>query len=241
MSEPVRWREAGGGASSDVRELLRRAPRPRPMTAEQRARTAAKVAAVAALPATAGSAWLGGKVLGAKGLAILAAFGLLGVGLGVAVFALSGQHVVDTSPTVTTTHPSARPSTQPPDPLAPEPTPSAPLLPAALASTSKPTIVAPTVVPSTSASVDTLAQEAAILERARAAIGTDPAAALAACNEHQKGFPGGQLAAERELLAIDALGRLGRRADAKRRGEAFVAANPKSLYVERVRKLIDGL
>ena len=91
------------------------------------------------------------------------------------------------------------------------------------------------------ASADTLPAETAMLEKARGVIGSDPAAALAVCDAHRKAYPRGKLSAERELLAIDALRRLGRGDEAKRRGEAFIAGNPQSLYVERVRKLIEGL
>ena len=80
-----------------------------------------------------------------------------------------------------------------------------------------------------------------MLERAREKLGSDPAAALAELDAHAAKFPSGQLGSERELLAIDAQKRLGRNAEAKKRGEAFIARNPKSLYAERVRKLIDGL
>jgi hypothetical protein len=61
---------------------------------------------------------------------------------------------------------------------------------------------------------------------------------LAAADAHRKKFPSGQLAADREYLAIRALKKLGRDDDARARGEAFLAKYPQSPYALYVRKLI---
>lgn len=52
---------------------------------------------------------------------------------------------------------------------------------------------------------NTLAQEAALLERAVKAVRQNPAGALVALDEHQVRFPNGQLAAEARRLRLDAL------------------------------------
>ena len=80
-----------------------------------------------------------------------------------------------------------------------------------------------------------------MLERARASLGASPAGALAITEEHAARFPGGKLAVERELLAIDALRRLGRAGEARARGEALLSRARGGLYEERIRKLLDDL
>ena len=243
----ARWRDGGDGAPGGARDLLAAARRPRPMSGEERARSAARVAAIAAFPVATGAAvaskWAGGKIL-----ALFAGFGLLGAGVGLTLFLLGGpKTTVDTSkPVVTST---ARVSSEPAaltasvtasvtSPVTPTPTPSATVT---ATGTGTGAATAPKPSASASAAGDSLVAETAILEKARGLIGSDPAAALAVCEAHRKEYPAGKLSAERELLAIDALKRLGRNAEARQRGEAFIANNPKSLYIERVRKLIEGL
>jgi hypothetical protein len=95
--------------------------------------------------------------------------------------------------------------------------------------------------PAEAPSPDPLAEEAALLERARASLGGSPAEALALTGEHASRFPAGKLGMEREIVAIDALRRLGRRDEARARGEALRARVQGSLYEDRVRKLLEGL
>ncbi|MBN2193614.1 MAG: hypothetical protein JW751_12425 [Polyangiaceae bacterium] len=82
-----------------------------------------------------------------------------------------------------------------------------------------------------------IADEAALLERARSALGSSPAIALSLTEEHRSAFPSGQLSAERELVAIDALERLGRSAEARRRAAPLLAA-PNGPYARRVRRIL---
>jgi hypothetical protein len=63
--------------------------------------------------------------------------------------------------------------------------------------------------------------EAALLERARDALNVNPAAALALTRDHDRRFPRGVLAQESEVIAIEALKRMGREADAARRTAEF--------------------
>src|SRR4029077_4348596 len=75
----------------------------------------------------------------------------------------------------------------------------------------------------TTTSGDTLAREIALIDAARANLATAPAPALATLETHRREFPSGQLAAEREFLAVEAL--LGaRRTDEARRRAAELAS-----------------
>jgi type IV secretory pathway VirB10-like protein len=78
------------------------------------------------------------------------------------------------------------------------------------------------------------ASEGALLHRAHAVIATDPRQALALTVEHSRRFPNGMLAQEREVIAIEALARLGRAGDARARAAAFFATYPGSAYRRRV-------
>jgi hypothetical protein len=85
--------------------------------------------------------------------------------------------------------------------------------------------------------VDPLAAEAELLLRARGLLDADPAAALDVAEQHARAFTSGQLGAERELIAIDALRRLGQDRDARQRAAALIASQPGSMYVRRARHL----
>lgn len=82
-----------------------------------------------------------------------------------------------------------------------------------------------------------LTREARILEAARSVLVSDPAQALEITQEHGSFFPRGQLSDERELIATDALLRLGRRNEAWQRAEPRLLQSPKSLYAKRLRQL----
>lgn len=70
--------------------------------------------------------------------------------------------------------------------------------------------------------------ESALLEQARAALARNPERALALTREHQRRFPQGALAQEREVIAIHALEGLNRQRDAQRRAQGFEASFPGS-------------
>lgn len=95
----------------------------------------------------------------------------------------------------------------------------------------------PSAGPSEEPSSDDLMIEAALLERARRDIATQPRRALDTAREHLARFPRGQLAAERELIAVEALIHLGRFPEARRRARPLSRTG---LYAERVRSLLDG-
>lgn len=82
---------------------------------------------------------------------------------------------------------------------------------------------------------DTLAEEHAALEVARAALaGRQAAKALAALSSHRERFPRGVLSEEREALTVLALEVAGRRAEADEAARAFLSRFPNSLHAPAV-------
>lgn len=88
-----------------------------------------------------------------------------------------------------------------------------------------------------SGAVDALAEEHALVQRARASLAHDPESSLLAAADHERRFADGQLAAEREFVRIKALVALGRRDEAAARGKRFLARFAASPYADRVRSL----
>jgi len=146
----------------------------------------------------------------------------------------------------------------PPDPAPPSSDASAvPVAPSESVSTPAPSLEPPLVpAPRTSADAhagapalpsattssppaSSLADEQALVDRARAALARGRAPdALAAVDEHQRRFPRGRLAEEREILAIQALVAAGRSADARLRAARFRTTFPKSLYLPSLGKIV---
>jgi hypothetical protein len=77
-----------------------------------------------------------------------------------------------------------------------------------------------------------------LLEAAQDKLASAPADALAKCDEHARAYPSGMLEAEREVLAVDALLRLGRRPEAEARAARFRASHPGSAYLRRLDTLL---
>lgn len=73
-----------------------------------------------------------------------------------------------------------------------------------------------------------------MLRGARLALEQEPRRALALTAEHKQRFPSGVLAQEREVIAIEALARLGRQDAARARADRFTADFPDSPHRERV-------
>lgn len=80
--------------------------------------------------------------------------------------------------------------------------------------------------------------EVELLKRAQLALGTNPGLALALTRTHEARFERAELDQEREMIAIDALRRLGRSEEARRRGEAFRARYPHSAHLHRLEGLL---
>jgi len=134
-----------------------------------------------------------------------------------------------------------------PEPV-PDAAPSASVLPA-------PPAAAASAIPVTSASAAESAgtspsasaaaaiakpSELSLLREAQKAVRSDPGKALALANRHARLYPGGLLAQEREVVAIQALASLGRAAEARARATRFQAAYPGSAYWPRIQHLLAG-
>lgn len=78
--------------------------------------------------------------------------------------------------------------------------------------------------------------ELQLLFEARKALPSQPAAALQLLDEHAARFRNGQLAPEREVLAIEALRKLGRKAEATERLKKFEARYPQSIHLRRLQE-----
>lgn len=83
--------------------------------------------------------------------------------------------------------------------------------------------------------------EPQLIERARKTLVTDPRRALALTEEYQRRFPKGTLGVEREVIALEALARLGQSAEARKRALSFEAKHPTSIHLPRVRALLARL
>jgi hypothetical protein len=76
--------------------------------------------------------------------------------------------------------------------------------------------------------------ELSLLKRAREASQANPAQALIITSQHAKLYPGGALEQEREVIAIDALLRLGKQAEAAQRAKQFQERYPGSAHARRL-------
>jgi len=76
--------------------------------------------------------------------------------------------------------------------------------------------------------------EAELLERAQAALRAEPARALALTREHRRRYPTGALVQEREVIAIEALRRLGRGRAASHKADVFDERYPGSVHHNRL-------
>jgi hypothetical protein len=132
---------------------------------------------------------------------------------------------VPTHSVVVLTVPVAPPATSPP--TDPEPAPAEPR-------PSKTKSVAPAKFVA-----DAYAKELRVLQPAQRAVARqDFASALASIAEHQRRFPSGRLAEEREALRVKALLGLGRGEDAQRAGAGFRKRFPRSALGRRLDKML---
>jgi hypothetical protein len=242
--EPPRWRADPARRPHGAALLLRGARRPQPPGNGELERLGARVAEIPRLSAA--------RARRGARLAAAAAAGVTLVALGTGVWAWRGKQRVVSAPTPTLW--AAAPATaQPPirtAVIAPAPAPEAAVVEAPPAA--RPTAarvqaphharparaqaVEPAAAPASNA--DTLAREIALVDAARANLGSAPARALTALDAHRREFPRGQLAAEREFLAVEALRRLDRIAEARARAAELEARYPSSSYAARAARLL---
>jgi len=80
--------------------------------------------------------------------------------------------------------------------------------------------------------------EASFLRRTQAALSRDPARALGMTARHAELYPRGFLLQERDVIAIDALVRLGRLDEARARAAEFHARYPQSAHASRIATIL---
>jgi hypothetical protein len=96
------------------------------------------------------------------------------------------------------------------------------------------------VAPPPTESASSLAEEHRLLRAARGALPADPGRALALTREHERRFPRGVLAQEREVIAIRAMALMGDRDGARKKAEGFDEAYPGSPHRDRVNEVTGG-
>jgi hypothetical protein len=101
---------------------------------------------------------------------------------------------------------------------------------------------APTLTPSNTSPGNSLAPERALLDVARSAFGRgDGNEALAALSRHEKLYPNGQLAEEREALAVRALVQTDRGDQARARASRFRKRYPTSVMLPAVEAALSAM
>ncbi|WP_437290216.1 hypothetical protein [Sorangium sp. So ce406] len=246
MSDPKRWILDSGSAPEGARELLLAASRPRPMTSAEFARTAARVAPLGTASAGAGATlpmWV-------KGIFVAVGLGIGGAGLYLALddgqragAPATAAQLADLPLEELLSRPSRGLSAPAPAKADPAPAPEAPRPAASVPRRELPKNTRPAApAPAEAAAIDSdeLLRESNLIDRARAAAAQDPDAALAAVSEHQREFPAGRLAEEREYVAIRALMRLGRVDEARARAASFLARYPSTSYADRVNRAVSA-
>jgi type IV secretory pathway VirB10-like protein len=233
MDDPIRFVD-DVEAPAVLREALRGAPRAARMEEETRARLGARVARLAAVPVSVAT------LLSVKGAAAV------GIGLGIVTASVSvglfeyaerrSESARETEPAVKLKPPALQRTRAP----AGSPESPAPPVEALDPAPDLPSRSAPPP-PAAPPSAGGLAEESALLEGARRAVAAAPEVALSRVREHARRFPRGQLASERALLEIDALYRLGRRAEARSLAEQRLAQGGDDLYTARVRRLLEKI
>ncbi|WP_394845988.1 hypothetical protein LZC95_00810 [Pendulispora brunnea] len=184
-----------------------------------------------------GAAGAGAAGAGAAGKTIVASFAAKVVGsavlaTGVATGGWYATHPADAPRPHVAVVASAAPAPPPPRPR--ESAPSQPEV-AVLPKAPDKVVSAPKTSRAKEAPVES---EVELLRRAQDQLQADPKRALGLCEVHKEQYPNGDLAQEREVLAIDALLRLHRRSDAEARAERFDRAYPTSAHRRRIDTLL---
>lgn len=172
----------------------------------------------------------------ALGLGVLALVGAIGAGVWGARPAPTPQDPITApAPPLASTAP-VRAEAPDEREIAAEPAPEPQAAPASIDTPEE--VVARATRPARPAPPEPVAEEppseGALLLRARTALRHDAARALAIAEEHRVAYPEGTMRAEREVLAIEALTRLGRWDAAEQRAARFDERYPTSPYRGRV-------
>jgi hypothetical protein len=221
--DPPPLADASSEAPESLRALLRSAKTDIPSAADL-ARLEAKLG-----PMLSG----GGAAAPAPGLSALGKAGLAVLG----GLALAGGLYLASKPSPPAPAPASAPV---PVERAPQTPSVAPVLPSPVPTTlgaAEPSAEpAPATPKADGASRPALVPEDRLLEQARRALTSDPNRALSLTRLHARSYPNGVLAQEREVIAIEALKRLGRSGEADARRGSFEERYPQSAH----RRNLDG-
>jgi hypothetical protein len=213
VSDPTRIREAGSDVPDEVRVLFRSAAPPERLTPAVQAVLSRRVASIGK-PVIRGPLWWLPWLLGSAA-------------------AVAGGAAYRARRAEAPHHALVKHAATPPAPVAPVvPAAAAPAL--APAPPPRAEIARPVASPNPTTGEDGLVVEARLLNEAHQVLAADPKKALALARDHSRRYPHGQLAAERELIEIQALMKLGRRREAEARGETLRRTAPNSIYEERL-------
>ncbi|MBU8900829.1 outer membrane protein assembly factor BamD [Corallococcus sp. M34] len=252
--EPVRLLAKDSEASLSLRELLTTALRSDEPTAEQLASLSARVmpppAASTGTPSPTsppsgalGSGVASGAVLKVVMVGVAAVTGVVGSFQAGRLYERERPQV-SAPAQVSQRAPEVAPPSPPLAPAEPEPVPStasvpprppvpAPLKPSPLASSRHEPVSPPVAEPALTDA------ELALLDAAQRSLQRgDAAAALAELSTHATRFPNGALEQEREVLAIEALWRLGERHAARERARGFAQHFPTSSHLVRLQAIL---
>jgi hypothetical protein len=219
LDDPPRLSDAGSDAPGELRGLFEAAQRDLP-SAGDLARLQAKLGPLLDAPAapTASSSTLGKLGIGLVG------GGLVAAGLWLALRPSGPAPLPAPVERPSVVHAPPAPPVEPSAGLStPEPPPAP--------STANPTSAEPSTA---RAKRPSGIPEDQLLEQARSALRSDPARALSLARQHQVEFPRGALSQEREVIAIEALRRLGRTDEAARRTERFERLFPQSAHQRKL-------
>ncbi|AKU95634.1 hypothetical protein AKJ09_02298 [Labilithrix luteola] len=103
---------------------------------------------------------------------------------------------------------------------------------------SVPSAPRPSAAPSVATAIKPAATELELVQRAQAAVASDPARALAVAAEHARAYPAGAFVQEREVIAVEALARLGRIDEAWKRAVELVRRFPGTPYATRLERAL---
>ena len=230
MTAPERWKD-DPLVDDELRDVLRQAPGARPLDAAAHGRLRARVARAATVPAAA-AGWL---IVKSAAATLSVAFGAGAIAVATGVVELGPRPHAPEAPSAAPVRRAAPPARA--TAVAPVAEPAPPL------DTEK-KVDAPSVAksapPTASFGSGSLSAEAAMLEQARHELSRAPDVALAIAAEHASRFPRGQLGAERVMIQIEALHRLGREAEAQQLARQVLAGKSAELYRERIERLLGG-
>jgi hypothetical protein len=170
---------------------------------------------------------------GAAGVKLAAAGAVVAAVASAVYFGTHGSPATQVTPT--TTAQQGAPAVRTEEPVAPV----APPEPAPAESVPAPEVVGSSpVAPAPTVSHERAPSESDLVGQAQAALSGNPARALSLCEQHRRLYPRGVLVQEREVLAIEALQRLGRRSQAVARGERFLKAFPGSAHKSKIAAIV---